>query len=190
MPTKLIERKISSEKVFSGELLQVYKDQVTLPDGGKAGREWIKHPGASAVLPVFKNGDVMLVKQFRYPLSQIFYEVPAGKIDKGEPPGDTAIRELKEETGLVGGNIAYVGHFHPAIGFSDEVIHFYVAWDLEESMQSVDIDEFVQMARMPLHEVITMIENGQITDGKTMVCVHRAMHWWAQNGPFALPGQM
>ncbi|MEX0929922.1 MAG: NUDIX hydrolase [Balneolales bacterium] len=186
MPQKLIERKIDSKKVYSGELLHVYKDSVELPDGTISGREWIKHPGASAVLPVFDNGEVMLIKQFRYPLSQIFYEVPAGKIDEGEPPGVTAERELEEETGLVCGHMAYVGHFYPVIGYSDEVIHFYTAWGLTQSRQNVDADEFVQLVRMPLHEAITMIENGQISDGKTMACIYRTLNWWGRHGPFAV----
>ncbi|MEX0685244.1 MAG: NUDIX hydrolase [Balneolales bacterium] len=186
MSKNLIERKLSSEKVYAGELLHVFKDKVQLPDGGLAGREWIKHPGASAILPIFENGDVMLVKQFRYPLSQIFYEVPAGKIDQDEPPGITAVRELEEETGLICEHISYVGHFHPAIGFTDEVIHFYVAWGLAESKQNVDADEFVQLVRMPLYEVIAMIENGQITDGKTMACIYRTLNWWDKHAPFAL----
>ncbi|MEX1137436.1 MAG: NUDIX hydrolase [Balneolales bacterium] len=183
---KLVERKIASKKVFSGKLLHVYKDTVRLPNGKTSTREWVKHPGASAVLPVFENGDVMLVKQFRYPLSQIFYEVPAGKIDPGEPPGITSCRELEEETGLVCEHMAYVGHFHPAIGFSDEIIYLYAAWGLNESRQNFDPDEFLQLERMPLHEAVAMIENGQITDGKTMACIYRALSWWHKHTPFPL----
>src|SRR5699024_10964343 len=97
---KLIEYKQSSREVFRGRLLHVYLDEVGLPEGTKSTREWIKHPGASAVLPVFENGDVMLVRQFRYPVSQIFYEVPAGKIDAHEAPATEARRELKEEGGI------------------------------------------------------------------------------------------
>ncbi|MEX0778649.1 MAG: NUDIX hydrolase [Balneolales bacterium] len=186
MSLKLVERRIRSEKIYSGELLHVYKDTVKLPNGKESTREWIKHPGASAVLPVFENGDVMLIKQFRYPLSQIFYEVPAGKIDQGEPPGVTSWRELEEETGLVCENMAYAGHFHPAIGFSDEVIYLYVAWGLRETIQNVDSDEFVQLVRMPFREALAMMESGDITDGKTMACIFRAMNWWRENAPFPL----
>lgn len=186
MPQKLVERKIHSEKIFSGELLHLYKDIVLLPDGKKSTREWIKHPGASAVLPVFENGDVMLIKQFRYPLSQIFYEVPAGKIDKGEPPGITATRELEEETGLVCEQMVYVGHYYPAIGFSDEIIHLYAAWGLNESRQNVDSDEFVQLERMPFLETMQMLGNGEISDGKTMACIYKTLYWWERHGPFKL----
>ncbi|HCT54392.1 MAG TPA: NUDIX domain-containing protein, partial [Balneola sp.] len=93
----LIEKQKHSEKVFSGKLLHVYYDEVILPDNTESSREWIKHPGASAVVPIFSNGDVLLVSQYRYPSKQIFLEVPAGKIDKGEDPHQTSERELKEE---------------------------------------------------------------------------------------------
>lgn len=186
MSQKLIERKIDSKKVFSGELLHVYKDTVTLPNGKKSTREWIRHPGASAILPVFENGDVMLIKQFRYPLSQIFYEVPAGKIDENEPPGVTSSRELEEETGLICDYMAYVGHFYPAIGFSDEVIHLYTAWGLKKGRQSVDSDEFVELVRIPFNQAVNMVENGEITDGKTMACIYRTINWWNRNAPFPL----
>lgn len=181
---KLIERTLSSEKVFNGRLLQVYVDEVELPDGSRSTREWIKHPGASAVLPVFENGDVMLVRQFRYPMSQIFYEVPAGKIDSRESAGSTASRELKEEAGLSCGQARYIGHFYPGIGYSDEIIHIYAAWDITQYEQKVDEDEFLLKARLPFRKAVEMVHSGETPDGKTMITVLRAWHWWQQNGPF------
>ncbi len=96
----LVEEQKFSKEVFNGKLLHVYYDEVILPDDTTSSREWIKHPGASAVVPVFENGDVMLINQYRYPAKQIFLEVPAGKIDRGEHPHQTAERELREETGI------------------------------------------------------------------------------------------
>jgi ADP-ribose pyrophosphatase len=176
----LVEQTISSDKMFEGRLLHVYYDEARLPDGSISSREWIKHPGACAVVPLFENGDVMLVRQYRYSMSQIFYEVPAGKIDPGESQDNTAIRELAEEAGVVAGNMAYLGHFYPCIGYSDEVIHFYIAWDLDLIEQDTDHDEFVEQVRIPFKEAVAMVHNGEINDGKTVVCLLRAWEWWQE----------
>lgn len=183
---KLVERKRTSQKVFSGRLLHVYVDEVELPDGTTSTREWIKHPGASAVVPIFENGDVMLVKQFRYPMSQIFYEVPAGKIDPDEEAGPTAKRELQEEAGLTCQQFQYIGHYYPGIGYSDEIIHLYTAWDITSFEQQVDDDEFLIKERVPFQTAVEMVHKGEISDGKTMVAILRAWHWWQQEGPFAV----
>lgn len=173
----LIESTVSSKKVFNGKLLHVFYDEAKLPNGETSSREWIKHPGASAIVPVFGNGDVMLINQFRYPAQQIFLEVPAGKIDSGENPHQTAIRELKEETGLSTGELHYIGHFFPAIGYANEVIHIYVAMDLSYEEDATDDDEFVQKERLPLASAIEMIYSGEINDGKTMCCLLRAQKY-------------
>jgi ADP-ribose pyrophosphatase len=184
---KLQEQKINSTKVFNGRLLHVFKDEVRLPDGETSTREYIKHPGAAAVVPVFSNGDIMLVRQFRYPLQQAFYEVPAGKIDAGEDPEKTAVRELKEETGLVCGRIEPLAPFHPSIGYTNEVIHLYCAWDITESERESDDDEFLLIERMPFREAVEMVYDGKITDGKSMVSLLLARHWWQNEGPFEIP---
>ncbi|HEX6983180.1 MAG TPA: NUDIX hydrolase [Balneolaceae bacterium] len=183
---KLIEQTLSSKEIFKGQLLHVFSDEARLPDNSVSVREWIKHPGASAIVPVFENGDVMLVRQFRYPAKQIFYETPAGKIDPGETPDTTAERELKEEAGLICQNLDYVGHFYPAIGYADEVIHFYVAWDIEEMKQAMDDDEFVLKERMPFREAVEMVYRGEITDAKTTTALLRSWHWWQQHEPFVI----
>ncbi len=181
---ELIEQSLTSQDVFDGKLLHVYVDEVRLPDGSSSTREWIKHPGASAVLPVFNNGDVMMVKQFRYPVKQIFYEVPAGKIDPGETPDSTAVRELREEAGLVCSEYEYIGHFYPSIGYTNEVIHLYVAWSIESFPQNADDDEFLIKERIPFYKAVEMVHSGEISDGKTMITVLKAWHWWQNNGPF------
>tara|TARA_R110002126_G_scaffold1440_4_gene8271 strand:+ start:715 stop:1269 length:555 start_codon:yes stop_codon:yes gene_type:complete len=171
----------SSKEVFNGKLLHVFYDEAQLPDGGLSSREWIKHPGASAIVPVFDNGDVMLIHQFRYPSRQIFLEVPAGKIDKGENPHQTAVRELKEETGLRAGELHYAGHFFPAIGYADEVIHIYIAKDLSLDKDATDDDEFVQKERIPFQQAIDLVHKGEINDGKTICCLLRAEHYLKSN---------
>lgn len=183
---KLVEQTLSSQEVFNGRLLHVFLDEARLPDGTTSTREWIRHPGASAVLPVFENGDVMLVRQFRYPMSQIFYEVPAGKIDPDENADTTAERELKEEAGLGCKHFEYIGHFYPGIGYSDEIIHLYTAWDITTAEQQVDDDEFLIKERVPFREAVEMVHSGEISDGKTMVTLLRSWHWWKKKGPFSV----
>jgi len=183
---KLVERTLSSKEIFNGRLLHVFFDEAELPDGSTSTREWIKHPGASAVVPVFENGDIMMVRQFRYPMAQIFYEVPAGKIDPDENADSTAKRELREEAGLECQSFAYVGHFYPGIGYSDEIIHCYAAWNIASFDQQVDMDEFVITERLPFTEAIEMVHSGEITDGKTVIALLRTWHWWQQNGPFGV----
>lgn len=181
---KLVERNISSKEVFNGRLLHVFFDKVRLPDGTTSTREWIKHPGASAVLPIFENGDVMLIRQFRYPMAQIFYEAPAGKIDPDEDADSTAKRELREEAGLTCKKFQYIGHLYPGIGYSDEIIHLYTAWNITSFDQEVEEDEFVIKERLPFAEAVQMVHSCEISDAKTMVTVLRAWHWWQEAGPF------
>ncbi|MCH8496283.1 MAG: NUDIX hydrolase [Balneolales bacterium] len=178
---KLVERTLESNPVFSGVLLHVNRDQVILPNGSNAVREWIKHPGACAVVPFFDNGDVMLLKQYRYPVKQLFWEVPAGKIDQGEPPEVTAERELQEETGVKAGELHYIGHFYPCIGYSDEVIHIYTATDLTIVASNADEDEFVEPVRISFDEALRMVDSGEINDGKTVICLLRAKSWLEKN---------
>jgi len=178
---ELVEKRISRKEVFKGRLLHVFFDEAGLPDGSESTREWIKHPGACAVVPVFENGDVMMIRQFRYPIEQIFWEVPAGKIDAGETQDETAVRELKEESGLKADQLHYLGHFYPGVGYSDEIIHIYIALGLQELEQQTDADEFVEKERIPFSEAMEMISTGEINDGKTVICLHHADRWLAEN---------
>lgn len=182
----LVEKKLNSKEIFKGKLLHVFYDEVELPDETNSSREWIKHPGACAVVPVYGNGDIMMIRQFRYPLDQVFWEVPAGKIDTGEKQDQTARRELREEAGVSAENLSYIGHFYPGIGYSDEIIHVYVAWNLSAVPQKVDEDEFVTRHKMPFKEAVNMVHSGEINDGKTVICLLRSWHWWIKNSPFEI----
>ncbi len=168
---KLIEKTIESNLMFDGVLLKVYKDHALMPDGNYSTREWIKHPGACAVVPVFDNGDVMLVQQFRYGAKQVFIEVPAGKIDRGESPDSTAVRELEEEVGLRCSSLIYLGHQYPAIGFSDEILHNYLAIGLINVPDNRDHDEFVEKLRVPLSQALEWVYDGTIIDAKSMIAI-------------------
>jgi len=184
--SSLVEKELESREIYKGDLLHVFKDRVELPDGGTSTREWIKHQGAAAILPVFNNGDVILLKQYRYPARQVFWEVPAGKIDPGESPDNTALREVQEEAGVRCHKFDYVGYYNPCIGYSDEIIHLYIGWELEVLEQNVDEDEFLIVERLPFREVVSMGYQGHLPDGKTFTTVMRSWHWWQENGPFAI----
>ncbi|MCF7804588.1 MAG: NUDIX hydrolase [Candidatus Marinimicrobia bacterium] len=171
----LTETQLSSEKVFSGVLLHVYKDEVELPDGGKSIREYIKHPGASVMIPVLNNGDLVMEKQFRYPVGEEMWELPAGKIDEGEDSGESAYRELLEETGYEAGNLIRLGKLHPGIGYSNEIIHIYVAEDLTFHEEQQDHDEFIETFTLSLNEALDAVRSGKITDAKSMVGI-----FWAE----------
>src|SRR5690606_21568022 len=157
LPSKmdLIEKKKSRALLVEGVLLKVYRDTVTLPDGGESVREWIAHPGASAVVPLFPDGSTLLVRQFRYPPQREFLEVPAGKLDReGEDPTEVARRELEEEVGYTADAPAHVASTYPCIGYSNEVIHLFLAEGLRRQDAEAEPDEFLDPVRMPLAEAV------------------------------------
>ena len=169
MSSDFTEKKVSSRAAYRGRLLKVNEDEVSLPDGSTALREYVLHPGAAIILPVFDDGSVLLERQFRYPLGQHLYELPAGKLEADEPPLETAKRELLEETGYLAGEWRELGRFHPCIGYSDEQIDFFLARKLEFKGAQPDEGEFLETLRMPLAETLDWIRRGRITDGKTIL---------------------
>lgn len=169
---KLVEKKLSSENVFDGVLLHVRRDEVELPNGHKSVREWIKHPGASSVIPLLPDNQIILVKQFRYPVGRVTLEVPAGKLDsENEDPLICAERELSEETGYTAGKIWKLTSLETTVGFSNEVIHLYAATNLTAGKQHTDDDEFINTVKIPLTAALQMVETGKIIDGKTMISI-------------------
>lgn len=168
----LVEKKLSSEKIFDGVLLHVRRDEVELPNGHKAIREWIKHPGASAIIPLLPDNQVILVRQYRYPVGQVTLEVPAGKLDvAGEDPIICAERELSEETGYTAGKIWKLTTIATTVGFSDEYIHLYAATDLKAGKQHPDDDEFINTVKIPLTAALQMVETGKIIDCKSIISI-------------------
>ncbi|HSH87035.1 MAG: NUDIX domain-containing protein [Methylophilus sp.] len=164
----LIETTVSSEILAQGKMLTVRYDQARLPNGTISGREYVIHPGAVVVVALTQDGGVVLERQFRYPLKQVFVELPAGKIDPGEPVLQTGQRELLEETGYSGNEWVKLGIQHPCIGYSNEVIHIYLATGLTLGAHARDIDEAMDVFVWPFARVIQAIESGEITDSKTM----------------------
>lgn len=169
--SNLIEKFLDSKKVFDGNLLKVYCDQVELPNGKKASREFIRHPGAVAVVPITPEGKIVLVRQYRYPTGKTMLEVPAGKLDKGEALEDCARRELEEETGYVAHKLRLLGSMYTTPGFTDEMIHLYVADELILAKQCPDEDEFLDVEVYTKEEVKKMINDGTINDGKSMLAL-------------------
>jgi ADP-ribose pyrophosphatase len=164
----LTEHCISTERVFDGALLKVHRDQVRLPDGSQGAREYIRHPGAVAIVPLFDDGRVLLERQFRYPHRREFIELPAGKLEPGEPHLETAKRELLEETGYIAQEWTHVGVIHTAIAYTDEAIDLFVARKLTLQERKLDQGEFLETFVVPLDEAIAMIRDGRITDAKSV----------------------
>ncbi|WP_407399731.1 NUDIX domain-containing protein [Anaerovibrio sp.] len=168
----LIEIKESSENIFDGNLLHVKKDKVKLPNGGTAYREWIKHPGAAAVIPVTEHGQIILVRQYRYPIDEVTLEIPAGKLDMpGEDPLECAKRELSEETGYTAKEYKFFTKLATCVGFCNEVIYIYAAKGLEPGKQHTDEDEFINVVKLPLAEAVAMVEDGRINDAKSVTAI-------------------
>lgn len=169
MSADFTEKKVTSRAAYRGRMLKVNEDEVTLPDGGTALREYIVHPGAAIILPLFDDGSVLLERQFRYPLGQHFYELPAGRLEPDEPSLATAKRELLEETGYVAAEWRELGRLHPCIGYSNEQIDFFLARKLEFRGAQLDEGEFLETLRVPLPESLDWIRRGRITDAKTIL---------------------
>ena len=167
--SKLKETPKSSEKIFSGRLIDLYFDHIELPNGKLSTREWIKHPGAVCIIPILPNGNLCLIRQYRYGPRAEFIEIPAGKLDVGEDPLVCAKRELEEEIGYIAGKLTFLTNIHPAIGFSNEKMWVYLAEDLILSKQSLDQDEFLELYPIPLKKAIDLIYEGKITDVKTVI---------------------
>jgi ADP-ribose pyrophosphatase len=167
----LHEEVISSEAVYQGKLVHLFIDQVRLPNGETSLREIVRHPGAVAMVPLLDDGRVILVRQFRLAANQIMLEIPAGTLHPGEDPLLAAERELQEEIGFRPGILTSLGGEYTAPGYTTELIHLYLAEQLEASRLDLDDDEFLEIVTLPLEEALRQIEAGEITDGKTMLAL-------------------
>jgi len=167
----LVEDALTSEQVFDGKLLKVFSDQVRLPDGVESVREYIRHPGAVVVIAQLDNGKLLFERQYRYPLRQIFLEIPAGKIDPGEHILDTARRELREETGYQAHLWRHLGTLHPCIGYSDEHIEIFWAQGLSFVGAKLDDGELLEVCELSLADALLAVRDGEITDGKTLAAL-------------------
>ena len=165
----LKETRLDSALMYDGGFIQVHKDSVRLPDGATSTREYIKHPGAVAVLALLDNGNLVMERQYRYPPQREFIELPAGKIDHGEDILLCAQRELLEETGYVAREWTHLTTAWPCIGYADERMEYFLARGLTLRQAKLDDGEFLEVFELPLSEAIEWIRLGKINDSKTMV---------------------
>lgn len=166
---KLVEKRVKKNTVYKGKMVDWCCDDVLLPDGGKATREYMDHPGAVGVIPVLPDGRIVLVRQYRYPVEEVTLELPAGKLDKGEDPLGCVQRELQEETGYTSGKITPLLDYWPTPAFANELLHLYVAEQLKDGAMNPDEDEFIEKVEMPLDEALSLCKSGAIKDSKTLV---------------------
>lgn len=167
--SNLIEKCLESKNIFTGKLLNVLCDKVVLPDGRESTREYIKHPGASVVIPYLNDKRVLLIRQFRYPVNRVMIELPAGKIDPDESPENTIKRELEEETGYSSNNIIKLCMIHTCVGYSDELLHLFWAYDLKPCINKPDYDEKIELLPMNINDAMEMIYSGKLTDAKSII---------------------
>ena len=173
----LTEHFVSGETVYDGVLLEVHRDRVRLPDGAEAPREYIRHPGAVAIVALFEDGSILPERQFRYPHRRDFIEIPAGKVDPGEAHLATAKRELLEETGYAAAEWTRLGVIHTAIAYTDEAIELFLARKLTKGERQLDAGEFLETFIVPFDEAIGMIRDGKITDAKTVTALLWVERW-------------
>jgi ADP-ribose pyrophosphatase len=167
--SKFAEERVSGEAVYAGNFLKVHRDVVRLPDGAQAAREYIRHPGAVAIVALTDGGAVVLERQYRYALRRDFVEIPAGKLEAGEAHLETGKRELLEETGYEAAHWKYLGLIHNAIGYSDEGIELWLATGLKKRAAALDDGEFLEVFTLPFEEALAMAADGRISDVKTII---------------------
>lgn len=171
---ELFEKKLSSKQVFDGVVVKLFVDQVELPDGSQSVREVVRHPGAVCVIPVTDEGDVIMVRQFRYAMNQVLLEVPAGKLEPDENPLEAAMRELEEETGINAKTVEHIGEIYTTVAIFDERIQVYLATGLTYKNAHPDQGEFVEIDKIPLKTLVDMVMNGEIKDSKTQIAILKA----------------
>ncbi|SMB98546.1 ADP-ribose pyrophosphatase [Thermanaeromonas toyohensis ToBE] len=165
----LEEKCLKSERIYSGKILNLRRDIVELPNGQQASREVVEHSGAIGVVALEGDGRVYLVRQYRYPIGQITLEIPAGKLEEGEDPLDCARRELKEEAGIEAKRWEPLLTFYTTPGFSNEIMHLFLATELSPREAAPDQDEFLQIVALPLEEALEKVRKGEIADAKTIL---------------------
>lgn len=167
---KFEEKTVGTKQIFDGKIISVQVDEVELPDGKRSSREIVRHPGAVALIPLTNDNKIVMVEQYRKPLERSLLEIPAGKLEPGEEPAVTAERELEEETGYQAGKMEYITSFYTSPGFANEIIHIYLATELEtvDNPADADEDEFVELVEISLEEAVECMKDKRIYDAKTV----------------------
>ncbi len=167
----LKEKKLSSELIYKGKIIDVYKDKVVCPNGHESVREYVSHCRASCVMALTDDGKFLVEKQYRYPYDEVIFEFPAGKCDKEEDPLITAKRELEEETGYLANRIEFLGEIYPSCAYTNEIIYCYFATNLAKTSQYLDENEALEIYEYTLPEINDLIKKGEIKDAKTIACL-------------------
>lgn len=168
------ETTISTERIFEGRVINFRRDTVVLPNGEKAARELVEHPGGVGVVAINDDGELLLVEQYRKPYERVITEIPAGKLEKGEDAELCGRRELEEETGYTAETFEYLGECYPSVGYTDEIIRLYLAKGLEKTKQNLDEDEFLSVKKIPLREMTERVMKNEFADAKTVIGVLKA----------------
>ncbi|MBQ5319128.1 MAG: NUDIX hydrolase [Oscillospiraceae bacterium] len=170
----LFEKTVTSDLVFDGKIITVKKDTAELENGEIVNRELVVHPGGVCVVPINENGEVLMVKQFRYPFKEALVEIPAGKLEIGEDHREAGLRELREETGAVCEKFEYLGVCYPSVAYLTEKIHMYLATGLSFENQDLDEDEFLDVIKIKLEDAVEMVMNNELPDAKTQCAILKA----------------
>jgi ADP-ribose pyrophosphatase len=169
-----LEKHISTKRIYEGKVLNLRVDAVQIENGTITTREVVEHNGAAAIVPILTNGDVILVRQYRYPIQTDLLEIPAGTLNADENPKDCATRELREETGYSCGEILKIAECFVAPGYSTERIHIFLAKSLTKSKTNMDEDENIKLETVSFSEALNKIRTGEIRDAKSIVGLHAA----------------
>ena len=165
------EKQLKKEYIYRGKILNLRRDEVELPNGAQAYREVIEHPGGVAIAALTPDNELLVVRQFRYPYAGVLYEIPAGKLERGEDPMQCGIRELSEETGAEAGDMILLSKIYPTPAYCEEIIYVYFTRVSRFAGQHLDRDEFLAVEHLPLDTALEMVANGKINDAKTQIAI-------------------
>lgn len=168
------ETTVDTKEIYSGRIIHIKEDTVRLPNGETAGRELVLHNGGVAVIAIDKDKNIFMVRQYRKPYDEVVLEIPAGKLEKDENPYEAGLRELREETGYKANKCRFIGKCYPSPGYLNEIIHMYMAEELEFVGQELDAGEFLEVIKVPLSEALEMVMENKIADAKTQIAILKA----------------
>jgi len=165
------EKTLSSERLYEGKILNLRRDKVTVKDGRVSYREIVEHSGGVIILGVTPEGRIPMIRQYRKAAGQVMFELPAGKLEKGEDPAEAAVRELREETGYIAGSIRKAAAFYPTVGYSEEILHVFFAGDLTAGSMDLDENESIDVEEYTPEALYSLIDAGDMNDGKTILAL-------------------